>query len=126
MDMDRRNMISAYSSLENARQNMEMKMFAKEVLLEENYEKFIKSYKFMFGFQLIGILAGFIVPSVVIIIIFQDISYIAFGAAFGILWMCIWLPISMLMPQGKIYRKFSKWYRKSHATLDELDIIFYE
>ena len=119
-------MISAYASLDNARQNMEMKKFAKEVLLEENYEKFIKSYKFMFWFQLICILSGFILPSFLMLIIFEDISYVAFGGCLGIFWMCIWLPISMLMPQGKIYRKFSKWFRKEHATLDELDVIFYE
>ena len=124
--MDKRDMISAYASLDNARQNMEMKKFAKEVLLEENYEKFIKSYKFMFWFQLIGILSGFILPSFLMLIIFEDISYVAFGVCLGIFWMCIWLPISMLMPQGKIYRKFSKWFRKEHATLDELDVIFYE
>ncbi len=124
--MDKGDMISAYASLDNARQNMEMKKFAKEVLLEENYEKFIKSYKFMFWFQLIGILSGFILPSFLMLIIFEDISYVAFGVCLGIFWMCIWLPISMLMPQGKIYRKFSKWFRKEHATLDELDVIFYE
>ena len=124
--MDKRDMISAYASLDNARQNMEMKKLAKEVLLEENYEKFIKSYKFMFWFQLIGILSGFILPSFLMLIIFEDISYVAFGVCLGIFWMCIWLPISMLMPQGKIYRKFSKWFRKEHATLDELDVIFYE
>jgi hypothetical protein len=56
---------------------MEMKRFAKEVLLEENYEKFMKSYKFMFWFQLIGIIAGFIIPSAVIVIISQDLSYLA-------------------------------------------------
>ena len=124
--MDKGDMISAYASLDNARQNMEMKKFAKEVLLEENYEKFIKSYKFMFWFQLIGILSGFILPSFLMLIIFEDISYVAFGVCLGIFWMCIWLPISMLMPQGKIYRKFSKWFRKEHATLDELDVIIYE
>lgn len=124
--MEKRDILSAYASLENLRQNMEMKDFAKEVLLEENYVKFMKSYKFMFWFQLLGILAGFLVPSLVIFIIFQNLSYVAAGAAFGILWTCIWLPISMLMPQGRIYRKFAKWFRKKHATLRELDIIFYE
>lgn len=124
--MEKRNIISTYSALDNARQNMGMKKFAKEVLLEENYEKFVKSYKFMFWFQLIGILAGFLIPSFLVIIIFQDMSYVAFGVAFGILWMCIWFPISMLMPHGKIYRKFAKWFRKKHATLSELDIIFYD
>jgi hypothetical protein len=126
MRMDKRDILSAYSSLENARQNMEMKRFAKEVLLEENYEKFMKSYKFMFWFQLIGIIAGFIIPSAVIVIISQDLSYLAFGAAFGILWMCIWLIISQFIPQGKIYRKFAKWFRKKSSTLDELNVIFYE
>lgn len=83
--MEKRNIISAYSSLDNARQNMKMKSFAKEVLLEENYEKFIKSYKFMFWFQLIGILAGFLIPSVIMFIISRNMSYVAFGVAFGIL-----------------------------------------
>ena len=124
--MEKRNIISAYSSLDNARQNMRMKSFAKEVLLEENYEKFIKSSKFMFWFQLIGILAGFLIPSVIMFIISLNMSYVAFGVAFGILWMCVWFPISMLMPQGRIYRKFSKWFRKKQASISELDIIFYE
>lgn len=100
--------------------------FAKEVLLEENYIKFIKSYKFTFWFQLIGILFGFVIPSVVFMFVIHDIAGIGLGAAVGILWMCIFLPISQFMPQARIYRKFSKWYRKRHATLDELDIIFYE
>lgn len=124
--MEMRDAISAHASLENMRENMEMKQFAKEVLLEENYEKFIKSYKFTFWFQLLGILSGFFIPSVVLLIITGDINYVAFGAAIGILWMCVWLPVSMLMPQTKIYRKFAKWYRKRHATLSELDDIFYE
>ena len=40
------------------RQNMDMKKFAKEVLLDENYKKFMKSYKFTFWSQLLGILSG--------------------------------------------------------------------
>ena len=47
--MEKRNIISAYSSLDNARQNMRMKSFAKEVLLEENYEKFIKCKRLISG-----------------------------------------------------------------------------
>ena len=122
--VDRRDMISANASLENLRQNMEMKSFAKEVLLEENYIKFMKSYKFMFWFQLLGILAGFLLPSAVIYILAKDIAFVAFGIAIGILWMIIWLIISLLMPQGRIYRKFSKWYRKRHAAMSELNEIF--
>ena len=115
-----------YTSLENMRNNMVMKQFAKEVLLEENYIKFIKSYKFTFWFQLIGILAGFIIPCVVFLVIFKQFEYCLFGASFGIFWTCIWLPVSMFIPQTKIYRKFAKWFRKNNATLDELDAIFYE
>jgi hypothetical protein len=124
--MNNRDMLSAYSSLENAKYNMEMKRFAKEILPEENYEKFMKSYKFLFWFQLLGIIGGFVVPSAVIFIISRELSYVVFGAAIGILWMCVWLIISMIVPQGRIYRKFSKWFRKDHASLDELDAIFYE
>lgn len=120
-----RDIIAANASLDNMRQNMDMKRFAKEVLLEENYVKFMKSYKFTFWFQLLGILSGFLIPSVVILIFTKNIDFLAFGLAIGILWICIWLPISLLMPQTKIYRKFAKWFRKKHATIDELDVIFY-
>ena len=120
-----RDIISANASLNNMYKNMAMKEFAKEVLLEENYMKFMKSYKFTFWFQLIGVLAGFIVPSVMLLIFSTDIIYCVFGAVIGIIWACIWLPISLLMPQTRIYRRFAKWFRKSHATIDELDVIFY-
>lgn len=120
------NFAQTYASLENMRENMDMKNLAKEILLEENYDKFIKSYKFMFWFQLVGTLAGFGIPCVVFVLIFQDISYMAFGAAIGILWLPIMFLISMLMPQGRIYRKFAKWYRNRHSTIDELDVIFYK
>ena len=123
--MEMRNIISANASLDNMRQNMDMKKFAKEVLLEENYIKFMKSYNFTFWFQLLGILAGFIFPSVILFILSKNISYCAFGAVIGIIWMCIWLPISLLMPQTKIYRRFAKWFRKRHAAIEELDVIFY-
>ena len=115
----------ANASLENMRENMEMKKFAKEILLEENYVKFMKSYKFTFWFQLIGMLAGFIIPCTVFWVIYKKFEYCLFGAAFGILWMCIWLTISMIIPQTKIYRKFAKWFRNRNSTLDELDVIFY-
>ena len=72
--MQKRDLIQANASLENLRQNLDMKDFAKEILLEENYNKFIRSYKFTFWFQLIGVLAGFIVPSVVLLIIFKEYS----------------------------------------------------
>ena len=119
-----RDFISANASLENMRQNMEMKRFAKEVLLEENYVKFMKSYKFTFWFQLLGVLSGFFIPFVVIFILTKNIDYSILGLTIGILWMCIWLPISLLMPQTKIYRRFAKWFRKKHATIDELNEIF--
>ena len=44
--MQKRDLIQANASLENLRQNLDMKDFAKEILLEENYNKFIRSYKF--------------------------------------------------------------------------------
>ena len=121
-----------YAALENMRENMDMKKLAKEILLEENYIKFMKSYicdyksyRFTFWFQLIGILAGFILPSLVFLLTFKEIEYCAFGLAIGIMWICIWLPISLMIPQTRIYRKFAKWYRSSHATINELDVIFY-
>lgn len=79
--MQKRDLIQANASLENLRQNLDMKDFAKEILLEENYNKFIRSYKFTFWFQLIGVLAGFIVPSVVLLVIFKEFIYCAFGAS---------------------------------------------
>lgn len=124
--MQKRDIIQANASLDNLRKNLEIKEFAKEILLEENYTKFMKSYKFTFWLQLLGVSAGFVVPSVVLLIIFKDIAYCAFGAVIGILWMCIWLPLSLLIPPTRIYRKFAKWYRNRHSTIDELDIIFYK
>lgn len=43
--MQKRDLIQANASLENLRQNLDMKDIAKEILLEENYNKFIRSYK---------------------------------------------------------------------------------
>lgn len=105
--------------------NLDMKDFAKEILLEENYNKFIRSYKFTFWFQLIGVLAGFIVPSVVLLVIFKEFIYCAFGATIGIFWMCVWMLLSMVIPPTRIYRKFAKWYRKSDVSIRDLDEIFY-
>lgn len=42
------NIAQAHASLENMRENMNMKELAKEILLPENYDKFIRSYKFTF------------------------------------------------------------------------------
>lgn len=53
-------------------------------------------------------------------------AMVCFGVVLGLLWMIIWLIVSMLVPQGKICRKFAKWYRDDQATLSELDAIFYE
>lgn len=89
------------------------------------YNKFIRSYKFTFWFQLIGVLAGFIVPSVVLLIIFKEFIYCAFGATIGIFWMCVWMMLSMVIPPTRIYRKFAKWYRKSDVSIRDLDEIFY-
>lgn len=125
-DFDRlANIAQINASLQNMRENMDMRKLAKEILCEEDYTKFIKSYKFTFWFQLIGILAGFAVPSIILLVVFKDTSFLAFGAAIGILWMCIWLPLSLLIPPTKIYRKFAKWYRGRNSTIDELNIIFY-
>ena len=76
-------------------------------------------------FQLIGVLAGFIVPSVVLLVIFKEFIYCAFGAAIGIFWMCVWMLLSMVIPPTRIYRKFAKWYRKSDVSIRDLDEIFY-
>lgn len=115
-----------HASLENMRDNMAMEEFAKEVLLEENYIKFIKSYKFTFWFQLLGTLAGFIVPCAVFFMVYKEWKYCVFGVAIGIFWMCIWLMISMIIPPTKIYRRFAKWFRKRNSSLDELKVIFCE
>lgn len=122
--MDAKDIITINAALDNMRQNAEMKTFAKKVLTEENYIRLIKSYNATFWLQLIGILSGFILPCLVAFIIIKDITALLFGAVFGVLWMCIWLPVSLFMPQTKIYRKFAKWFRKKHATIDELDVIF--
>lgn len=125
-DFDRlANIAQINASLQNMRENMDMRKLAKEILCEEDYTKFIKSYKFTFWFQLIGILAGFAVPSIILLVVFKATSFLAFGAAIGILWMCIWLPLSLLIPPTKIYRKFAKWYRSRNSSIDELNIIFY-
>lgn len=50
--MQKRDLIQANASLENLRQNVDMKDIAKEILLEENYNKFIRSYKFQFVEQI--------------------------------------------------------------------------
>ena len=76
-------------------------------------------------FQLIGVLAGFIVPSVVLLVIFKEFIYCAFGATIGIFWMCVWMLLSMVIPPTRIYRKFAKWYRKSDVSIRDLDEIFY-
>lgn len=113
-----------HASLENMHENMAMKEFAKEVLLEENYVKFMKSYRFTFWFQLLGTLAGFIIPCAALLIVYKEWEYCAFGAAIGIFWMCIWMTISMIIPPTRIYRRFAKWFRKRNSSLDELDTIF--
>lgn len=115
----------AHASLSNLKDNKNMMALAKEILLEENYEKFIISYKFTFYFQLIGIVLGFIIPTFIFYLIFKDIVYCAFGLTIGIIWMIFWLILSMFMPQSKIYHKFAKWYR-STGSIKELDVIFYE
>ena len=115
---------SAYGSLRNATENVKMKVYAKEILLEENYEKFIKSFKYMFWFQITGILAGFIVPCVVIFIATRNMDYAVCGLSIGIFWAIIWMILSMFVPKGRIYRDFAKWYRNSPDRLDDLEAIF--
>ena len=116
----------AHASLENMRENMEMKKLAKEILPEKNYVKFMKSYRFTFWFQLLGMIAGFLIPCTILLVIYKNFAYCLFGAVFGILFMCIWLTISMIIPQTKIYRRFAKWFRNEHSTLDELETVFHE
>ena len=116
----------AQASLKNMRENMEMKQCAKEILSEENYVRLMKSYRFTFWFQLLGTIAGLIIPCTVLLAIYREFEYCLFGAAFGILWMCIWMTVSMMIPPTRIYRKFAKWFRNKQATLNELDTIFHE
>lgn len=123
--MDRRDIIQVQASLNNLKDNLGMKKLAKEILLEENYEKFMKSYKFTYWFQLLGTIAGFIIPSIVLIIIFDDIEMVMFGILIGIFWMIIWLVISHFVSQSKIYHEFAKWYRKKDVSIRDLDDIFY-
>ena len=108
----------------NSIDNLEIKTLAKEILKEENYIRFMKSYKFTFWFQAIGILAGFIVPSIIFLILFKDTIYLAFSAAIGIFWMISWLIISQCIPQTRIYRQFAKWYRKKDTSIKDLEKIF--
>ena len=49
--MQKRDLIQANASLENLRQNLDMKDFAKEILLEENHNKFIDHTNLHFGFN---------------------------------------------------------------------------
>ena len=123
--MQKRDLIQANASLENLRQNLDMKDFAKEILLEENYNKFIRSYKFTFWFQLIGVLAGFIVPSVVFLVIFKEFIYCPFAAAKSNVWVCVWILLSLVISPTKTYRKFAKWSRTSDVSQRDLDEIFY-
>lgn len=110
MNWDR---LSACTSLNNMCENMEMKEFAKDLLLEENYIKFMKSYNFTFKFQLFGTLGVFLIPCIILLILTNEIAYMTFGVI-----------ISLLIPPTQIYRKFDKWYRKN-ASLRDLDDIFY-
>lgn len=113
--MDQRDINQALASINNIKDNLDMKEFAKEILLEENYEKFMKSYKFTYWFQLLGIIAGFIIPSIVLVIIFNDIAMVMFRVSIGIFWMIIWLIISHFVPQSRIYHKFAKRFRKKRC-----------
>ena len=107
--MQKRDLIQANASLENLRQNLDMKDFAKEILLEENYNKFIRSYKFTFWFQLIGVLAGFIVPSVVLLIIFKELFTVHFWCNYRkFFWMCVWMLLSMVITPDKDISKICK------------------
>ena len=118
--MQKRDLIQANASLENLRQNLDMKDFAKEILLEENYNKFIRSYKFTFWFQLIGVLAGFIVPSVVLLVIFKEFIYCAFGATIGIFWMCVWMLLSMVIPPTDCFHRRSYLFMLSHFHFSDM------
>lgn len=111
MNWDR---LSAYTSLNNMGENMEMKEFAKELLLEENYIKFIKSYNFTFKFQLFGTLGVFLIPCIILLILTNEIAYMTFGVVIGLVWMIFWVIISLLIPPTQIYRKFDKCIEKMH------------
>lgn len=113
----------ANASLDNMMQNMEMKEFAKQVLLDENYIRFMKSYNFLFRAQVIGCVAGAVVPTVALLLAFPGTELWLIGLCIGIFWACIWLPCSLLFPQVKIYRQFAKWFKK-RGSLSDLDRIF--
>ena len=115
--------IHSFSSV--LQQSFRFAVFPKQLISFNPSNKFIRSYKFTFWFQLIGVLAGFIVPSVVLLVIFKEFIYCAFGATIGIFWMCVWMLLSMVIPPTRIYRKFAKWYRKSDVSIRDLDEIFY-
>lgn len=108
----------------NIANNADMISYAKNILSKENYQKFIYSYKFTFWLQLIGMLAGFIIPTIIFLLIYKNFIYCIFAVSIGIFWMCIWLPVSLLFPQTKIYRRFSKMFRNNKINSDELNSIF--
>ena len=123
--MQKREILQANAALDNLRQNLDMKKLAKEILSEENYARFMKSYKYTFWFQLLGTVSGFLVPSIILFILFHDAAVVALGLAIGVIWMVLWMIISQCIPQSRIYRKFAKWYRQKNASIQELDKIFY-
>ena len=112
-------------ALNNMYENMSMKALAKEILLEENYVRYIKSYYFTFWAQILGILAGFLIPMIIFSIYLKDIENgILAGAGFGSMWMILWIPGALLLPQTRIYRQFAKWYRDDNSQIYELNLIF--
>lgn len=115
----------ASAAIDNFFLNMAMKECAKEILREENYIKFMKSYRFTFWYQLLGTIACFIIPCAFFLIVYKEVEYCAIGLTFGVFGMIIWLLSSLIIPPTRIYRKFAKWYQKGDAPLSELDVIFY-
>ncbi len=110
--------------LENQAANMNAKEMAKEILTEENYNKFMKSYKTTYWLQLGGVIACFIISCAIFLIIFRQWDVCLIGIAFGIILSFIWLLITLILPQTRIYIKFTNWCKKAKPSLEELDEIF--
>ncbi|MCD7768670.1 MAG: hypothetical protein LUH36_00910 [Oscillospiraceae bacterium] len=123
--------ISHYRLWKDVRERMDSRQFARELLTEENYLRYLKSCEFTTKGLFIGFLAGYLVPVIVLFMITGDMGVAAlFGVSFGVIWMLIWglfwLIVCRIAPQGKIHREFGKWYKDPDATIGELDVIFYK
>lgn len=110
--------------LENQAANMNAKELAKEILSEENYNKYMKSYKTTYWLQLGGVTACLIIPCAIFLLIYKRWDVCLIAVAFGIILSFIWLLVTLILPQTRIYIKFTKWCKKSKPSLEELDEIF--